>query len=101
MPSTITRKSFRTRIALAHKEAGQAQNLMLKGITATVGFPSIEDRYMTHAISRLEAAAQMIREALARVEDGHGQNIEVTVVKSAAALQRTATIDPDAAEGRN
>ena len=48
---------------------GTAQRLMMEGLTTCAGFPVVEDGNMRSAITRLEKAAQTLREGLARVVD--------------------------------
>ena len=69
MPNTINRDTFRRYVALAHAEAANAQRMMIEGITATDGYPQIENRIIADAVTQLEKAAHMLRSALARVED--------------------------------
>ena len=69
MPNTITRETFGSYVAQAHAEAEIAQRLMIEGLATCVGFPAVEDGNIRSAITRLEIAAQTLREGLARVED--------------------------------
>ena len=69
MADTITRETFRRHVALAHSQTSDAQRLMLEGITATDGFPLVENLIIADAVAKLEKAAHMLRSALARVED--------------------------------
>lgn len=63
----LTRSEYRSRIIMAHSRVREAERLMLEGLAA--GFPVVEDGNMRSAIVRLEKAAQILREGLARVED--------------------------------
>ena len=65
----ITRETFRRYVALAHAEASNAQRLMIEGMTTCAGFPVVEDGNIRSAITRLEIAAQTLREGLARIVD--------------------------------
>lgn len=69
MAARIDRDTFRSYLALAHAEASSALGRMMEGITVAADFPSIQDGSMRGAIKHLEAAAQTLREALARLDD--------------------------------